>query len=83
MNYLEYVKMFCADGEAFWHIEDLDLPINELKDICTKRISELLSVVPGTEEYQREYIFETVDNWKYCLRYLESLEKFWNDDKQS
>ncbi len=77
MNLLEFTKEVIKDGEAFWHIEDLDLDINELKDLCHKRISELLSVIPGTEEYQREYIFETVDNWKYCLRYLESLEKFW------
>ncbi len=77
MNRLEYIKEVIKDAESFWHIEDLDLDINELKDICNKRISELLSVIPGTEEYQREYIFETVDNWKYCLRYLESLEKFW------
>ncbi len=77
MNRLEYIQEVIKDAESFYHIEDLDLDINELKGLCHKRISELLSVVPGTEEYQREYIFETVDNWKYCLRYLESLEKFW------
>lgn len=77
MNRLEYVKIFCRDGELFWHIEDLDLPINDLNDICTKRISELLGMLPGTEEYQRGYIFESVDNWKACIKYLESLKKFW------
>ncbi len=77
MNRLEYIQEVIKDGEAFWHIEDLDSDINELKDICNKRISELLSVVPGTEEYQREYIFESVENWNHNIKYLESIEQFW------
>ena len=77
MNYLEYIKLVIADAEAFWHIEDLDSDLNELKVLCNKRISEVLGVISGTEEYQREYIFESVDNWKGCIKYLESLEKFW------
>ncbi len=75
MNHLEHIQEVIKDGEAFWHIEDLDLDMLALKDMCNRRISELLSSLPGTQEYQREYIFDSVENWKQNINYLEFLEK--------
>ncbi len=53
MNRLEYIKEVIKDAESFWHIEDLDLSMNELKGLCNERIKHLLVCLPGTEEYQR------------------------------
>ncbi len=75
MNQLDFIKEVIADGEAFWHIEDLDQDIKELKELCKARIKSLLSYLAGTVEYQREYIFESVEDWNGCIRYLEFLEK--------
>jgi hypothetical protein len=75
MNRLEYIQEVIKDGESFFHIEDLDLDMKALKDMCNQRISCLLRCLPGTEEYQREYIFESVENWKNNINYLEFLEK--------
>ncbi len=77
MNQLEYIKEVIKDAESFWHIEDLDLSMDQLKDMCNERIKYLLICLPGTDEYQRKYIFESVENWKGCIRYLESVEQFW------
>jgi len=76
MNYLEYIKLVIADAESFWHVEDLDLDMQKTRDICNRRIETLLSNISGTEEYQRVYIFESVDNWKGCIKYLEDIERF-------
>ncbi len=75
MNRLEYIKEVIKDAESFWHIEDLDLSMNDLKGLCNERIKYLLVCLPGTEEYQRGYIFESVENWKNNINYLEFLEK--------